>query len=78
MNYKPYSGLSQELDKRDMIFRRKLHPVHARNIPPWSFVNNQHKREIWNSLHSGEINESEAVSKMTNLMEAYYQMDFPF
>lgn len=71
-----HPSVMNEIEARDVVFRRKFDDEKRRQIAPWIMLGRkglqQEEFELWLSLQTSEFSEEEAIEKMTDLMERYY------
>ncbi|MGA3086329.1 MAG: hypothetical protein ABSE95_16290 [Thermodesulfobacteriota bacterium] len=80
--YRDFPELLNELDARDVVFRRDFNSKERRSKAPWSasFGKGELQTEddtLWQQLFYGRISEETALDAMTDLMERYYGRKYP-
>ena len=76
-----YPMVRSELKARDTVFRLELDDKARRDISPWIMLGRnqliQEEFDQWMALDNEEISEDEAIERMTDLMERYYNQRYP-
>jgi|OpeIllAssembly_1097287.scaffolds.fasta_scaffold728952_1 elongation factor P hydroxylase len=76
-----HPSVMNEIEARDVVFRRKFDAEKRREISPWIMLGRkglkQEEFELWLMLQAKDLSEKEAIEKMTDLMERYYGQRYP-
>ncbi len=77
---KKHNNVYQEIERRDVVFRFDFDQAKRRKIFPYAFgidKINDAENTIWIQLGNKELTESQAIEKITDLLENYYETKFP-
>ena len=70
-----------EIERRDVVFRRGLTGEERRDKAPWVMAGRSElaneELEVWRKLENQSIEPEEAVRELTLLMQSYYGKPFP-
>jgi len=77
-----HHSVFNEEEARDVVFRMDLDGQERRQKMPWGLVSQNDDYSgrvlaIYEELDAGSIGEEQAISKITVLMEEYYEQKYP-
>ena len=76
-----HRNVLNEIMARDAVFRLEFDDKKSRNTMPFAHWGREFMQQedfdIWVLLNEGKISESEAIDRITDIMEEYYDLPYP-